>query len=133
MVFSHVAIRRLKTYFIVLFLILNAACKGTLPMSAPDDNSCLTNERLLQGKQAIDRANALIAQEEYSQAIEILDESLVLLGDSYIYDGLLDDTGQKLLLSNFEKARGAFNVSAALKLGVMNSRLEAYRVAISCK
>ncbi len=55
-----------------------------------------------------------------------------MVGDTYVMQDLIDDTGMKLTLAQIEEKKGAVSRAATLKYRVLSSRLETYGLRREC-
>jgi len=129
--FEH--IRKIVLLGSLLFsLTIGAGCQGSFAMVQSND-SCAIMKRYSENKILLDEGNLLIEKKEYLQAIELFDRGIASIGQSYSIEGVEDDTEMKFGLSNIEKSKGSFEISANLKSSVLSARLQEFLNGRKCK
>ena len=114
----------------IWFAISSAICVATdLPTATITCHSGLENcdrpAHYALAKRLLNAAERAIAERRYRTAIVMLDKALVLIGDDYAHNQLIDDdTGMKAALAKAEARRGHLRIAAGLKRNVVGSRLE---------
>ena len=112
---------------LMLVFISGIGCAKSVTMNPKIEKKCVIDKSYREGVLASELANKLIQERKFLDAIELLDKWIGIIGQTYYYEGLEDDSEQKFLLSKFEKEKGAISIAANLKLTVLTSRLIAYR------
>lgn len=64
------------------------------------------------------------SHENIFKNVELLDEAISIIGDKYVSDDHIDDTGMKLAIAEAEKKNGNMFNSLGLKKNVLISRLK---------
>lgn len=72
-------------------------------------------------------AQALAPGAGDEDALRVLDTGIEALSARYLHDGLIDDTHMKLMLADRDQSEGKLATARALKSGILDSRLQAYR------
>ena len=129
--FEH--IRKIVLLGIILFsLTVGVGCQGGFSMGQ-NNNPCAIPNLYSENKKLLDEGNLLVEKKEYLQAIELFDRGIASIGQSYYIEGVEDDTEMKLGLSNIEKSKGSFEISANLKSSVLSARLQEFLNGRKCK
>ena len=128
------------TKFILATLVLcttgitSCTANETVPSPSGDKmNRCAELDDYKQSKEALLIGSTALSDGRYAEANKLFSEGIDVLGDSYRTPDTIDDTGMKLTLAGIEEKSGNLEVSANLKKGVLESRLNIYEKKESCK
>lgn len=87
-----------------------------------------TNQTLAKEVEAILKAaEQAIEKQEWPPANALLKQGLDVLGDRYISNNTIDDSGMKLVLAVADEKKGALQTAAHIRRSVLASRLSLLR------
>ena len=122
----------IKSIAILLFAVCGVGCASAEPERTSGLGVCMTDQAYVGAAEAYENGVTALGRKEFRAASKIFDHGLHILGDNYFYDGLVDDTGIKLVIAQSEESKGVFEVAANIKGRVLDSRLEAFRAKNKC-
>ncbi|MNV63424.1 hypothetical protein D3C71_1560170 [compost metagenome] len=79
----------------------------------------------------LDQANIDISNEKWKDANESLQKGIELLGEQYLSQDIVDDTGMKLIVANMAASKGDWEAAATVKEKILFSRLQAFQSKIA--
>lgn len=81
-----------------------------------------------QAQRALTEAQQAQARGDREQALALLDQGIALLGDDYLkgHPWIKDDTGMKLIKSEYQLAEGRLDAAINLRSRVLATRIELY-------
>ncbi|MNT17168.1 hypothetical protein D3C72_1523060 [compost metagenome] len=79
----------------------------------------------------LDQAKIDISNEKWKDANESLQKGIELLGEQYLSQDIVDDTGMKLIVANMAASKGDWEAAATVKEKILFSRLQAFQSKIA--
>lgn len=92
-----------------------------------------TCSELLPVQEFWTKGNDYFLQKDFAQAIKKFDLGLEMLGRSYDFDGLCDDTGQKLVLAKMFEEQGNIEGAATIKGRMLENRMLLFKQKYECQ
>lgn len=80
---------------------------------------------LMTAEQALERA-------DYRQANDLAKAALAKIGDRYFEPGVIDDSGQRLLLADWQERQGDWKHAANIRVRIAHSRADALARRSGC-
>ncbi|ANH67401.1 hypothetical protein [Mitsuaria sp. 7] len=122
----------MNNFLMSVLLACSSGCAFAAQEGLRGAEACIENRIYARAMKAYEKGIAALERKDFGSAAQILDDGLGILGDAYLYEGLVDDTGMKLVLAEVEESKGAFEAAAKMKGRVLDSRLIAFHARIRC-
>lgn len=79
----------------------------------------------------LNQAKSDTSAEKWKDANDSLQKGIELLGEQYLSQDIVDDTGMKLIVANMAASKGDWEAAATVKEKILSSRLQAFRSKIA--
>ena len=79
----------------------------------------------------LNQAKSDTSAEKWKNANDSLQKGIELLGEQYLSQDIVDDTGMKLIVANMAASKGDWETAATVKEKILSSRLQAFRSKIA--
>lgn len=121
----------LSAFMMVYSTLSNAGFAAVRP-ETNDLRNCDFDHQYFSAMRAQKSGIDALSRKEFVNALHFLDQGLESLGDIYLHNGLLDDSGMKLVLARSKESQGDLETAAHIMRRVLESRLAAYRDKLNC-
>jgi hypothetical protein len=118
--------------FLEATLLAGALCAcaaAATPSKIPD--TPMTTHTIEAAEAEVTNANGFAAQHDWVSANVCLRRGLATLGDDYVPDGVIDETGTRLVLADAKEREGDLATAVTLRQRVLANRLALARTKLA--
>lgn len=108
-------------------------CTPLLRAEQVTPSQCMSNSIYLNVVALHEQGRTALSIGQFKEAMRAFERGIELLGDKYVDENLIDDSGMKLTVAKIEEEKGNLEVSANIKYRVLTSRLEVFRIKLKCE